>query len=190
VAPPAPAQPAPAQPAEGEDEPEDDPNATQEIDADAMAMGGDYTPRTTNAHTSGDADVTNDQFMAGLRMLANAQREGLRELRDMMMARPQHTIHTDMRGEAIKEVLALMPPPVVNVQAAAPAPAPIVNISPPVVHVDAPAVTVHAAAAEPSPVVVNVEPTPVKVENTVKVEQRPFVATPQRDGSVVLTPKG
>jgi hypothetical protein len=90
-----------------------------------------------------------------------------------------------------ESVVATMAAPTVNVAA------PNVTINPQPIHVDAPNVTVTAPhvtveAAEPAApasVLVQVNPTPVTVENTVNVEQRPFVATPQRDGSVILAPK-
>lgn len=120
------------------------------------------------------------------------------ERRDMMQvlaqnrapAQPGHVIHTDMRAEAIREVMALMEPPTIQV-----------NVPAPVVHVAAPTVTVEAARVDvpaaqitvnvpeaPAPVV-NVAAPAVTVENTVEVPARTIKATPQRDGSVIMEPQ-
>jgi capsid protein len=58
----------------------------------------------------------------------------------------------------------------------------------PIVNVAAPSVTVQAA--DPAPVVVNVSPTPVTVENTINVPQRPVRVVTNADGSATMTPQG
>lgn len=61
--------------------------------------------------------------------------------------------------------------------------APIVNVSPT-------PVTVQAAEAQAPVVNVSVNPTPVTVENNIEIPQRPVVAKDMGNGTVVLTPEG
>lgn len=120
------------------------------------------------------------------------------ERRDMIQAlaqarapqQPGHVIHTDMRAEAIREVMALMQPPRIEVNV----PAPVVNVSPAAVtveaaRIDVPAAMVTVNVPEQSPPVVNVAAPAVTVENTVEVPARTIKATPQRDGSVLMEPQ-
>lgn len=103
---------------------------------------------------------------------------------------PAYTIHTDMRAEAIREVMSLMKAPVVNVTT----PAVQVDVNPTPVHIDGSNVRVQFDQ-QPAPIVnvaapiVNVAAPEVTVENTVEVPARTIKATPQRDGSVLMVPQ-
>jgi len=78
-----------------------------------------------------------------------------------------------------------------------PAPAPVVQVTvdPTPVTIQPAKVTVrndvHVPASAPAPApIVNVAAPSVTVQNDVLVEQRPVLATPQRDGSVLMVPQG
>jgi hypothetical protein len=133
------------------------------MDEQARAYAG---PRMS---IPGDTDMKRGDFLA----LVKAMRPEYRMQMDADTA--------EAMGAAIGRSIPAQAAPVVNV------PAPVVNVAPAQVTV-APA-AVHVAAVPAPAVVVNVDPTPVTVENNVNVEQRPFVATPQKDGTVVLAPK-
>jgi hypothetical protein len=94
-------------------------------------------------------------------------------------------------GAEVAKAVAAAPAPVVNVapaavtvQAAA-APAVSVNVEPAPVHVQA-----AAAPEQPAPVVnVNLPAPVVQVDNQIMVPARTVKATPQRDGSVLMVPQ-
>lgn len=169
--------PAPADPAETDQaDPEDDQPETSPEQASAMAVTTDQ-----------GEDVNREEFLAGLKAMADANRENMRELKDAMMmqavSRPQSVIHTDMRAEAIKEVLALMPPPVIQVTAAQ-QPAPTIHVDVP--QAQAPQVTVNVPQQAAPVVMAAAAPAPVVHVHVPESKPRKQRAVEQKDGSVIL----
>lgn len=155
----------PAQESEQDGEQESDPNAdTQELDPQAVAA------LVADARRAGEQAAKSERVPPIGNITLNLSMPVTAQI--PQAAAP--VVHVETSEQ---------PAPVVHVAA------PVVHVAPATVQVDAP-VTVHAAE-QPSPTVtVNVQPTPVTIENTVEVPQRPIKAVPQRDGSVIMTPQG
>lgn len=168
----------------------------------AIDANGDPVETPEEDAADAEEDMKPTEPAAVLKTFSDQQAGERRELRDMLLlmtsqgrGHPSHTIHTDMRAEAIKEVLSLMPPPVVHFTPA-PVAAPVVTVAPPVIHVDAPAVTVTPnftvqAAESPAPVVNVNLPAPI-VNNDVRVEvpARKVIARPgSKPGEVIMEPQ-
>jgi lambda family phage portal protein len=138
-----------------------------------------------------EEDVTREEFAIAMREERAATREMIRDL--LAASAPKqtgHVIHTDMRAEAIKEVLSLMQPPSIQVnvpQTAAPEVK--VNVQPSEVRIEhAPAPTITVNVPESAAPVVNVTAPAVTVENEVIVEQRPMKFTTDSAGNVTARP--
>jgi lambda family phage portal protein len=146
-----------------------------------------------------DEDVTKSEARAILAQVESTNamnRQLMDELRHSRAAppvqqHPGHVIHTDMRAEAIREVLACMKPPQIDVHVPAQA-APQITVQASEVRMEpatipAPQVVVNVPQqAAPQ---ITVEASPVTVQNTVEVPSRTIKATPQRDGSVLMVPQ-
>jgi len=97
---------------------------------------------------------------------------------------PAQEHHHHIRNEMAAPILPPAPAPVVQVTVD---PTPV-TIQPAMVTVRN---DVHVPESAPAPApIVNVAAPSVTVQNDVLVEQRPVLATPQRDGSVLMVPQG
>lgn len=135
-----------------------------------------------------EAEMTRNEFRTAL---ADAMQFA------SLRANPQPAPNMHFNLQLPAEVVAMMPVPAAPVVHMA---APIINVNPTPVHVDAPAITVqalatspavHVHAAEQAAPVVNITVPVPSVTNDVRVEvpARTVIAKPQRDGSVRMEPQ-
>lgn len=135
-----------------------------------------------------DDDMKRSDFLAGMRSIA----EGMRPA--VAAPTPVHVINETRMDEKTAEIMgraiglntrqAEVPQTVVNV------PAPIVNVAATQVRNEIAAPIIPAPIVNVAAPTVNVAAPNVVVENSVNVPQRGMKATPNRDGSVTLTPEG
>jgi capsid protein len=160
------------------------PDETQEIEPPADEL---REARLAGHIPHKPKDMTHAEFISAMRSLAAEMRGG--GTGPVIHNHTSYDIKTEdvvALGTAIAAATPAAPAPVINM------PAPVVHVAAaeqraPVVHVSAPSVTVQAA--DPAPVVVNVSPTPVTIENTVEVPQRPIRVVSNPDGSATMTPE-
>jgi capsid protein len=152
----------------------------------ANAGGMRRSPRRVGASaavaaTTGADDMTRDDFLAGLRTMA----EGMRQSQAPAPL-ANHTVNLQLPESMVATIKAEAPvvhvaAPIVNV------PAPIVHVAAPEVHVAPP--TVNVAAADAAPITVQVAAPNVTVENEVIVPARTVIAKPGKNGEVIMVPQ-